>query len=559
MQSWLTRASVACAAVVFTVTPSLAEPSAGSWTSADTLGQYEIFELSIVPGHVYDDPFMDVSVESTFTSPTGRSRHALGFHHDRSVWKVRFSPDEVGSWTYEYRITGPEGAGSTGRGSFACTPSAREGPVRRHPTNPYRWVFANGQPYFPIGLQDCIRAQGTVLLSRLRDGEGADGQGHPLSPDEYLSIYSQAGFNLFRFSQRNCSYRLFDDLDHYRQAESLATDELLMLARKHGLRVMFGFFGYHAAWREDETFVDRFKRMMSRLVGPRLEAIRAPEDLAVVAKEKRFVDYAVARWGVYVDFWELLNEREASDEWTTLMANQVRAVDPDRKPIATSWEKPHLEAIDINAPHWYEAEDELQSDLRVQEQAVLWKDAGKPVMVGEQGNRGNNWDPRSATRMRIRAWTALFEEISLIFWNTSWSKAGARGNIYLGSEERGYVRVLQDFAARLDPDVRLTAVQVASPQPIRAYGLSSPHVAAVYLHHAADRNTPVDGARVTLDLPVAKQPAALVGEWIDPSTGKRLMRNVLRGGRQTLQVPAFGVDMALLVESTSPGSPTADH
>jgi hypothetical protein len=57
----------------------------------------------------------------------------------------------------------------------------------------------------------------------------------------------------------------------------------------------------------------------------------------IVAKEKRFIEYAVARWGVYVDFWELLNERRASDEWTALMADYVRSIDPERKPISTSW------------------------------------------------------------------------------------------------------------------------------------------------------------------------------------------------------------------------------
>jgi hypothetical protein len=50
-----------------------------------------------------------------------------------------------------------------------------------------------------------------------------------------------------RFSQDNCFYRFFDDLDDYREAESKATDELLILTRKHGFRVMFGFFGFYSA------------------------------------------------------------------------------------------------------------------------------------------------------------------------------------------------------------------------------------------------------------------------------------------------------------------------
>jgi hypothetical protein len=109
--------------------------------------------------------------------------------------------------------------------------------------------------------------------------------------------------------------------------------------------------------------------------------------------------------------------------------------------------------------------------LRVQQQATKWKKAGKPVIVGEQGNTGMNWDPLSGLRMRIRTWTALFEEISFIFWNTSWSKtgmfhgrytAGGAANIYLGPEERGYIRVLQNFSSHLDADVRITPTEVSS-------------------------------------------------------------------------------------------------
>ena len=270
--------------------------------------------------------------------------------------------------------------------------------------------------------------------------------------------------------------------------------------------------------------------------------------------------YCVARWGVYADFWELLNERKASDQWTTLMADYVRSVDPDHKPVSTSWEKANLPAIDINAPHWYESENELSSDLRLQQLASKWKQFGKPVIAGEQGNVGMNWDPRSGVRMRIRAWTALFQEISLVFWNTSWSKQGMhRGrytpgvasNIYLGPEERGYVRVLQDFARRFDADVRIAPVSFTSPTPARAYGLLSKHAAGVYLHHAADDTTSVENAEFSFDFsPFGRQP--LIGKWIDPATGAVVSRVNVQPGLAKLQVPRFKVDLALSVSLTQP-------
>jgi hypothetical protein len=242
-----------------------------------------------------------------------------------------------------------------------------------------------------------------------------------------------------------------------------------------------------------------------------------------------------------------------------LMAEHVRSVDPDRKPISTFPVKPYLSSIDLSAPHWHESEGERESDRRVREVAAQWKQAGKPVIVGQHGNTGMNWDPFSGQRMRIRTWTALFQEISLIFWNTSWSKAGMhRGhyspgrdaNIYLGPEERGYIRVLQDFSARLNAGIRITPVDVSVPTSIRGYGLLSGTIAAAYLHHFETHASAVYGAKITVDLPTATTAGRLlVGEWIDPSSGDVIARVQVPPGRQTMDVPPFTVDLALLVTS----------
>jgi hypothetical protein len=172
-----------------------------------------------------------------------------------------------------------------------------------------------------------------------------------------------------------------------------------------------------------------------------------------------------------------------------------------------------------------------------------------------------NWDPLSGQRMRIRTWTALFQEISFIFWNTSWSKAGMHlgryspgkvANIYLGPEERGYMRVLQDFASRLDAGVRMTPVEVSLPTSMRAYGLLSSRVAAAYFHHFENHATATPDAKITLALP-GTAPAAdnLMGAWLDPSSGAVIAHVQVPPGRQMLAVPPFTVDLALLVSSES--------
>jgi Domain of unknown function (DUF5060) len=518
----------------------------------DPVPRYSIFELSFKHNGVYQNKFFDVSVETVFTSPNGTQYHLKGFFYADDLWKVRIRPDEPGRWTYTYLVTGKGGFSKKDTGTFECTPSGADGPVVRNPRNPFRWMFANGKPYFLVGLQDCVPMRGGKLLDAQVDGGTRQEGGKKISWDEYFSLYSGVGFNLFRFSQRNCSYPLFDDLDHYRETEGLATDELLSSAREHGFRVMFGFFGnyYH------ESSANRYRSYLMpelrQTLGWQKAASWAPEDEQALAEEQRFIEYCIARWGVYVDFWELLNERRASDQWTTHMAAFVHSADPDHRPVSTSWQKPYLPTIDINAPHWYESESERDSDLRVEQQAAKWKQFGKPVLVGEQGNSGMNWVPLSATRMRIRTWTALFEEIGLIFWNTSWSKAGMHGgrytpgstsNIYLGPEERGYVRVVQDFSSCLDDGVRMARVKVSAAAPVRAYGLISDAVVAAYLHHAGNPAEAILGGKITLPLPAHTK---LTGEWIEPASGRILAPVKIAGNHDALQVPAFNVDLALL-------------
>ena len=395
--------------------------------SADSILRYDVLELSFKHNGVYDNKFFDVTLEVVFNSPSGVQRHVKGFFYGGDLWKVRFRPDQAGRWTYTYVMIGKGGFRKEGNGTFDSTPSTAEGPVKRHPENPYRWVFANGRPYFPVGLQDCVVPRGSQLPDDIViDGEGrTDNAGRRISQEEYFSIYGQAGFNLFRFSQQNCSYPLFDDLDRYREAESIATDKLLSLARKHGFHVMFGFFGFYRSRLYESRPVRIINRILESAMGFQLERPVHYENHEKLLKEKRFIDYAVARWGVYVDFWELLNEREASDEWTTLIANYVRSVDPDRKPISTSWEKPKLPVVDINAPHWYESESELESDLRVVKQAMEWKAAGKPVIVGEQGNTGMRlgsalWSANADSRLDCiisRDQSCLLEHQLVQSWN----------------------------------------------------------------------------------------------------------------------------------------------
>ncbi|MCH5375893.1 MAG: hypothetical protein JJ992_18135, partial [Planctomycetes bacterium] len=309
-----------------------------------------------------------------------------------------------------------------------------------------------------------------------------------------------------------------------------------------------------------------------------------PQNAEGMAKVKRLIKYSVDRWGAYVDFWELLNEQHASDDWYAETIPYLQSIDPYDKLIATSWQRPELDGIDIDAPHWYGNEDELSSDRVTAGRIAEQKRFQKPIIWGEQGNSrgredrsadgiGGVWDPGSARRMRVRLWTAMFQEAALIFWETSYAKDGHYMNIWIGPEERQYTRALQDFADRLDRDVRIAPVTLEgdAAKSVRAYGLRSSRIAAVYFHHTSCRQCsqthstgravlhrwdhdrgPVTDLRVTIDVPRECQ-----AFWYDPCDASIRRAGEVQAGRRTLSAPEFSIDLALLL--TSEGPPDIDR
>jgi len=610
------RCGVLAVGVALLIGPSLSgqttAPSMDVAHSQNTkrIARYDVVELTFRHDRAYADPYLDVSVEVTFTSPAGRATKVGGFlygstagprrrdeppkrggwgwyMHDRpNVWKARLAPWETGTWRYTYVFTNADGQRATGEGSFECVTGKRpsRGFVRQHPANPYRWVFDDGSAYFPIGLQDCwadSSGTGSVLDTISMEGPYRPDRDFELPPgpmfvrgpsnnpqnaDVYFRAFSQAGFDLYRFSQRNCSYPVYGDLDEILLQEAIMADELLEYARKYGLRMLYGLLG--------NTRV--------------LEAPPLPDNPMTLVRVKRFIKYSVDRWAAMVDFWELLNEKTAHEDWLTILVPYIRSIDPYKHPISTNWQRPDFEGIDINTPHWFHRVDTiLDSDEVTVARAREYKKYGKPVIVAEHGNNitvlkstdrpipfemehyeideidglrkagklppgaGGTWDPASALRMRIRNWTALFQEIAFIYWNNSYARDGHPWNMWLGPLEREYIRAMQDFAYRLDPDVRMTSVTVSDPQSVRAYGLASSARAAVYLHHYRDHAAMVNDLTITVEIPKACD-----GYWYDPATAGIVRRIDVASGKQTLGVPGFKVDMALLV--TPDGPPDAD-
>ena len=97
-----------------------------------TIGLYEKFELRIDIKATYTNPFNSNEIDLTaeFTSPSGRKYNIWGFYNPSnwtSLWMVRFSPTEKGSWRYVVSVKDSEGSVKSRTGSFIAVDSSHHG------------------------------------------------------------------------------------------------------------------------------------------------------------------------------------------------------------------------------------------------------------------------------------------------------------------------------------------------------------------------------------------------------------------------------------------------
>lgn len=109
--------------------------------------QWGCFEFAL-NGPASGNPFIDVSLGATFRHAQ-RTIEVNGFYDGEGIYRVRFMPDEKGSWNYITSSNLPELDGK--EGSFTVLPASPDnhGPVRV--ANQFAFCYADGTPYFPIG------------------------------------------------------------------------------------------------------------------------------------------------------------------------------------------------------------------------------------------------------------------------------------------------------------------------------------------------------------------------------------------------------------------------
>src|SRR5579884_1027874 len=122
--------------------------------------RYERHEFTLTSTGAYANPFLDVSLDVDFYTPTGRRLLVSGFWDGGNVWRFRFTPTLLGAWRWRTRSNDPDLNGQ--EGTFTCTATAEDtankGFVRVRTEDIYRHQFAHedGTPFLPIPIRDAL-------------------------------------------------------------------------------------------------------------------------------------------------------------------------------------------------------------------------------------------------------------------------------------------------------------------------------------------------------------------------------------------------------------------
>jgi Protein of unknown function (DUF4038)/Domain of unknown function (DUF5060)/Putative collagen-binding domain of a collagenase len=123
-----------------------------------TVAQWTRFEAEFTSAvESYPNPLQDVRVEVDFTSPSGRTMTIEAFWDGFRIWRVRFSPEERGRWTYRTRSSQEKDAGLHNlTGAFECVAYRGRNPLYAHGAlrvsgDRHYLTYTDGTPFFWLG------------------------------------------------------------------------------------------------------------------------------------------------------------------------------------------------------------------------------------------------------------------------------------------------------------------------------------------------------------------------------------------------------------------------
>lgn len=543
--------------------------AAAQTTQPGAAPRFGLYEVVLTSDANFNNPFWDAKAQAVFTSPAGKTVQVEGFYYGPKEWRVRLAPREEGTWKYQATLKGKpvEGAEVNVKtdGAFECKGQQGHGFLKLSKLNPYRMEYEDGKAFYGVGIQTCGVIQKVDL-----DGPEA-GQGwRTATPAEWCKEFQDA-VNLVRIQlgQGNTSGLAVPMIppptlpgkdktqDNPRYAEVLPEgvpdrydldiaaklDDVYRLHRAAGFsQILILMQDMSAFGRQKTAFgfntnLDNYKSV-------------AAESLPL---QEKYIRYLVARYGCFVDIWEMFNEDSyAPEDYLAHLHKVIRQADPYGHIITSNFSSYDQPFCEIITPHEYVSIPAKDIDVYLSKQIAAYKSFGKPVQYTEFGNKSNlsNYDP---VKWRLALWTAYMNECGMLYWSQSGSKTLPRetisgnSNTYIGPDTRQHFRAFFQIAGDLPIDMRPRYVYPGY-WGFRGYALGNGKFSIVYLHHYEDHAKEL---KLADGIMVDTGPGNFRCAWFDPASGKALgePRDIVTRQRfSSLLVPPFTIDVVCRVE-----------
>ena len=543
----------------------LAASAALAQDQAKTVPVYGIHEIPLAGPQNVTDPFGGSTCYGDFTGPDGKVVHVEGFFYAPGQWRIRFVPRQEGQWKWTANL---EAAGTkqSGKGEFLCQGKAGHGFLRVAKANCLRMEYEDGVAFYPIGIQTC-----NFLHPDFDGPEKGKGQGQSIDTPTWLKEFSGA-VNLVRtqFGQgtrAGCAFAIVPEpttqpagAPASAPAKPLTVlpldwelckklDDTYQLHRQAGMSQILILFQDMSLWGAGGKSI--FGSLRDQVNNKSIHAPNLP-------LQEQYIRYIVARYGCFVDIWEIFNEDGfAPDDYLAHLAEVIRKADPYKHLITTNFA--HLDApwSDIITWHEYMGMSANAVDAYLVSQINIYTKYGKPVVNTEFGNQGTlgNYDP---VKYRIAVWTAYTQESSLLFWGMSFAKfttgnpkAKGNSNAYIGADSRAHFRVFHQLVDNLPLDMRPRPIGYTDQLDIRLYSLADKDHGVIYIHHFSDHSKPyVNPDKLMMDTGPGKWKL----RWVDPVTGSTVKQDEVTTTGEFLEfaMPPVTVDMVCVMERVGP-------
>lgn len=367
----------------------------------DSVGMYDKFEARLIIRARFVNPFdpEDIDITATFVSPSGKKWVIPAFYHYTfgTMWKLRFSPDELGTWKYTIRIRDKSGEASSGESTFKAVPSSFKGPLQISKNRRYL-EHRDGTPFYGVGLWYNGRVTGDNL-DELK-GRGVNFISNFITPLETM------GTGVGRYDQDIC----------------MRLDEMFELCEERdiviSLNLWFHSFLSESVWG---GFNIRWHTNPYQQITSSKEFFRSS---AAWKYQEKLYRYFIARWGYSrsLAIWFIVDEINGTDgwvsgdsvmagQWTRNVHNYFKTNDPYNHPTTGTrsgglkeFFHDGYKATDIAAREIYEAQGFPMNRTGTIDSAIIhplkdsymnyakqistiWDGYGKPVIIGETG-----WD-----------------------------------------------------------------------------------------------------------------------------------------------------------------------